>query len=119
MSGSDLRAAFCGRSVQVGSGKVIPGFDAAVTGLQAGDTRTQRVPPEQGYGAFFCPFWRSCIQITLRSSTAIQLLPARTQLHESMSSSHLWCSASDILWRHVSPQSMLRPQESATRRQWL
>lgn len=37
-------------SFQVGGGKVIPGFDAAVTGLEIGGTRTQRVPPEQGYG---------------------------------------------------------------------
>jgi FKBP-type peptidyl-prolyl cis-trans isomerase len=35
---------------QVGGGKVIAGFDAAVTGLEVGSTRTQRVPPEQAYG---------------------------------------------------------------------
>jgi peptide-methionine (S)-S-oxide reductase len=37
-------------SFQVGGGKVIAGFDAAVTGLEVGGTRTQRVPPEQAYG---------------------------------------------------------------------
>lgn len=40
----------------MGGGKVIPGFDAAVTGLEVGGVRTQRVPPEQGYGqhSSFC-----------------------------------------------------------------
>lgn len=36
---------------QVGGGRVIAGFDAAVSGLEVGGTRTQQVPPEQGYGA--------------------------------------------------------------------
>ena len=35
---------------QVGGGKVIAGFDAAVTGLEVGGMRAQRVPPEQAYG---------------------------------------------------------------------
>ena len=29
---------------------MIAGFDAAVTGLEVGSMRTQRVPPEQAYG---------------------------------------------------------------------
>lgn len=42
---------------------MIAGFDAAVTGLEVGSTRTQRVPPEQAYGALpiLCKLihWRS------------------------------------------------------------
>lgn len=34
----------------VGSGDVIPGFDEAVRGLAVGETRTQRIEPEDGYG---------------------------------------------------------------------
>ena len=34
----------------VGTGAVIPGFDEAVRGLAVGETRTQRIEPEDGYG---------------------------------------------------------------------
>lgn len=34
----------------VGSGQVISGFDDAVRGLAVGETRTQRIEPEAGYG---------------------------------------------------------------------
>ena len=34
----------------VGSGQVIAGFDDAVRGLAVGETRTQRIEPEDGYG---------------------------------------------------------------------
>jgi FKBP-type peptidyl-prolyl cis-trans isomerase len=44
---------------QVGAGRVIAGFDAAVTGLEVGGTRTQRVPPEQGYGMYLALGLRS------------------------------------------------------------
>jgi peptidylprolyl isomerase len=35
----------------VGSGQLIPGFDAAVIGMQPGDTKTVTITPEDGYGA--------------------------------------------------------------------
>ncbi len=35
---------------QVGSGQVIKGFDDAVTGLEVGESRTVRMPPEEAYG---------------------------------------------------------------------
>jgi FKBP-type peptidyl-prolyl cis-trans isomerase 2 len=35
---------------EVGSGQVIPGFDAAVLGLEDGQSRTVRIPPEEAYG---------------------------------------------------------------------
>lgn len=35
---------------QVGSGQVIKGFDDAVTGLEVGQSRTVRMPPEEAYG---------------------------------------------------------------------
>lgn len=34
----------------VGSGEVIPGFDAAVTGMTVGDRKTVTIPAEQAYG---------------------------------------------------------------------
>lgn len=34
----------------VGEGQVIPGFDAAVTGLEVGDSTTVTIPADQAYG---------------------------------------------------------------------
>lgn len=34
----------------LGEGQVIPGFDAAVTGMQTGESKTTTIPPEQAYG---------------------------------------------------------------------
>jgi peptidylprolyl isomerase len=34
----------------VGSGEVIPGFDAAVTGMTVGDRKTVTIPADQAYG---------------------------------------------------------------------
>lgn len=34
----------------IGEGKVIPGFEAAVIGMEAGKSRSATVPPEQAYG---------------------------------------------------------------------
>jgi peptidylprolyl isomerase/FKBP-type peptidyl-prolyl cis-trans isomerase SlpA len=34
----------------IGAGEVIAGFDAAVTGLQPGESRSVAIDPEQGYG---------------------------------------------------------------------
>ena len=34
----------------LGSGQVIPGFDSAITGMSAGDTKTVTIPPEEAYG---------------------------------------------------------------------
>ena len=35
----------------LGAGQVIPGFDAAVTGMNAGETKTVTIPAAQAYGA--------------------------------------------------------------------
>lgn len=35
---------------EVGSGQLIPGFDAAVRGKEAGDVVTTTIEPEEGYG---------------------------------------------------------------------
>jgi len=35
----------------VGSGQLIPGFDAAVIGMQPGEKKTVTIAPEEGYGA--------------------------------------------------------------------
>lgn len=35
---------------EVGSGQVIAGFDAAVLGLEKGESRRVTIPPEEGYG---------------------------------------------------------------------
>jgi FKBP-type peptidyl-prolyl cis-trans isomerase 2 len=35
---------------EVGSGMVIPGFDAGVTGMSAGDKKTIHIPAEEAYG---------------------------------------------------------------------
>lgn len=34
----------------VGEGQVIPGFEKAVMGMEAGDSTTTEVPPQEGYG---------------------------------------------------------------------
>jgi hypothetical protein len=36
---------------RVGTGSVIPGFDAGVAGMQAGETRILIIPPSQAYGS--------------------------------------------------------------------
>jgi hypothetical protein len=38
-------------SYTLGSGAVIPGFDAGTVGMQVGETRIVRIPPGQGYGS--------------------------------------------------------------------
>jgi len=35
---------------RVGGGQVIPGFDAAVTGMRVGDEKTVTIPADQAYG---------------------------------------------------------------------
>lgn len=35
---------------EIGAGKVIPGFDDAVTGLAKGEKRKQHVPADRAYG---------------------------------------------------------------------
>lgn len=39
-------------AVQVGAGKVIKGFDDALYGMKAGETKTVTVPPELAYGNY-------------------------------------------------------------------
>ena len=34
----------------LGSGQVIPGFDAGVTGMEPGDTKTIQIPADEAYG---------------------------------------------------------------------
>ena len=36
--------------VTLGSGMVIPGFDAALTGMKVGDKKTVKIPMDQAYG---------------------------------------------------------------------
>jgi len=36
--------------VTLGTGMVIPGFDAALTGMEVGDKKTVKIPMEQAYG---------------------------------------------------------------------
>jgi peptidylprolyl isomerase len=36
--------------VTLGSGMVIPGFDAALTGMEVGDKKTVKIPMDQAYG---------------------------------------------------------------------
>ena len=38
-------------SFTLGSGQVIPGFDAGTVGMQVGETRIIQIPPAEGYGA--------------------------------------------------------------------
>ncbi len=37
-------------SFTLGTGQVIPGFDAGIVGMQAGESRLIQIPPSQGYG---------------------------------------------------------------------
>ena len=47
----------------VGSGQVIAGFDAAVTGMRAGETKTVTIPAAEAYGAV-----RDDMLVTVRRS---------------------------------------------------
>jgi peptidylprolyl isomerase len=35
----------------IGEGNIIPGFEEAVVGMQPGDSKTEKIPPERAYGA--------------------------------------------------------------------
>jgi len=37
----------------IGSGKVIPGFEKGIIGMESGDTKTITIPPEKAYGQRF------------------------------------------------------------------
>lgn len=37
---------------EIGSNKLIPGFEEAVVGMSPGETRTVHIPPEKGYGLY-------------------------------------------------------------------
>lgn len=37
----------------IGSGRIISGFEKGIIGMQAGETKTITVPPEEGYGLRF------------------------------------------------------------------
>jgi peptidylprolyl isomerase len=39
-------------SFQVGAGEVIPGLENAVIGMTEGDSKTERVPPEEAFGRY-------------------------------------------------------------------
>lgn len=34
----------------IGEGEIIPGFEQAVIGMEPGETKTARIPPEEAYG---------------------------------------------------------------------
>jgi FKBP-type peptidyl-prolyl cis-trans isomerase 2 len=36
----------------LGSGQVIPGFEQAITGMELGETKQVRIPPEEAYGPY-------------------------------------------------------------------
>lgn len=37
-------------SVKLGDGRVIPGFENGIVGMEQGQTKTVTIPPEEGYG---------------------------------------------------------------------
>ncbi len=37
---------------ELGAGKVIPGFEAAVVGMQEGETKTTHIPADEAYGQY-------------------------------------------------------------------
>ena len=48
----------------LGKGEVIAGFDAAVTGMYQGETRTVQIPPDEAYGPHE-PQWVERVERTL------------------------------------------------------
>ena len=47
---------------EIGGGKVIPGFDDAVTGLAEGETRKQLVPASRAYGNHTQPWYTTTMK---------------------------------------------------------
>ncbi len=41
---------------EIGGGKIIPGFESGVIGMEVGDTKTIVIPPEEAYGPRY-PGW--------------------------------------------------------------
>lgn len=54
----------------VGSGMMIPGFDAGVRGMRINETKTVEIPPEEGYG--------------LHDPSLVQSMPRRQQWQKSL-----------------------------------
>ena len=46
-------------SVMHGSGQLFPALEDRIVGMQAGETRTLRIPPEEGYGAWHADLVRT------------------------------------------------------------
>lgn len=74
---------------EIGAGKVIPGFDEAVTGLSEGEKRTQHIPAAKAYGE-----QRLCIlDQQLRFSCSLALLTAQQTIGYSLANRAHECFA--------------------------
>jgi len=65
----------------IGEGEIIPGFEQAVIGMEPGETKTARIPPEEAYGPH-----RDDMTLTV-DGTSSRLTSTRNRASNSRSSS--------------------------------
>jgi len=56
---------------KIGEGRIIPGFDGAVTGMSASETKTVKIPPDKAYG----PHRREMVAVVNRNQLPPELKP--------------------------------------------
>ena len=61
----------------LGEGKVIPGFEEAVTGMAVNDTKTVKIPPEKAYGSYNS----SLVHVMNRSDLPANMTPVAGQFY--------------------------------------
>jgi peptidylprolyl isomerase len=71
--GTEFDSSFGGEPLEftLGEGMVIPGFENAIIGMQAGETKTVSIPPDEGYG----PYVDELIAVVQRSVLPADLEP--------------------------------------------
>ena len=64
---------------KLGEGQIIPGFEQAVTGMDAGDTKTVKIPADEAYG----PYHQEFVQVVEKTKFPAELEPEVGKQYES------------------------------------